>query len=82
MNEKMILAKENYRYEIIAIDMHSIKQYLIDEENKEGLKKLEQLSISNLEDIMYEVDEEFSILRIELWEDYLYEVCKKIEEDE
>ena len=71
---------DDYRFDIVSVDIDSIKQDFIDNEDKQGLKKLEQLSKSELESIMWKVDDRFSNTRAELWNDFVYEVCKKIKE--
>tara|TARA_R110002124_G_scaffold106143_6_gene257646 strand:- start:438 stop:668 length:231 start_codon:yes stop_codon:yes gene_type:complete len=72
---------DDYRFDIVSVDIDSIKQDFIDNEDKQGLKKLEQLSKSELESIMWKVDDRFSNTRAELWNDFVHEVCKKIKEE-
>ena len=72
---------DDYIFDIISVDIDSIKQDFIDNEDKQGLKKLEQLSKSELESIMWKVDDRFSNTSAELWNDFVYEVCKKIKEE-
>jgi hypothetical protein len=71
---------DDYRFDIVSVDIDSIKQDFIDNEDKQGLKKLEQLSKSELESIMWKVDDMFNNTRAELWNDFVHEVCKKIKE--
>ncbi len=71
---------DDYRFDVVSIDIDSIKQDFIDNEDKKGLKKLEQLSKDELQDVMYKVDDMFNNTRSELWQDFLYEVCEKIKE--
>ena len=72
---------DDYRFDVVSIDIDSIKQDFIDNEDKKGLKKLEQLSKDELQDVMYKVDDMFNNTRSELWQDFLYEVCEKIKEE-
>jgi len=72
---------KEYIFDIVSVDIDSINQEFIDNEDKQGLKKLEQLSKSELESIMWKVDDRFSNTRAELWQDFLYEVCEKIKEE-
>jgi len=72
---------KEYIFDIVSVDIDSINQEFIDNEDKQGLKKLEQLSESELESIMWKVDDMFNNTRAELWQDFLYEVCKKIKEE-
>ena len=71
---------DDYRFDVVSIEIDSIKQDFIDNEDKKGLKKLEQLSKDELQDVMYKVDDMFNNTRAELWQDFLYEVCEKIKE--
>ena len=70
--------KEDYMFDVVSMDYDSIKQDLIDNENSQGLEKLDKLSVKELDDIMWKVDEMFSNTRAELWSDFIYEVCEKI----
>tara|TARA_R100001530_G_scaffold92312_1_gene64107 strand:- start:403 stop:636 length:234 start_codon:yes stop_codon:yes gene_type:complete len=72
--------KEDYMFDVVSMDYDSIKQDLIDNENSQGLEKLDKLSVKELDDIMWKVDEMFSNTRAELWSDFLFQVCKKIKE--
>jgi len=76
----MSMNKENYIFDVVSIDYDSIKQDLIDNEENKALEKLNNLSVKELENILWKVDEMFSNTRAELWKDYLYEVCEKIKE--
>lgn len=76
----MNMNKENYIFDVVSIDYDSIKQDLIDNEDNKALEKLDNLSVKELENILWKVDEMFSNIRAELWKDYLYEVCEKIRE--
>ena len=73
--------KEDYRFDVVSMDYDSIKQDLIDNENSQALEKLDKLSVKELDDIMWKVDEMFSNTRAELWRDFLFQVCKKIKEE-
>jgi hypothetical protein len=73
--------KEDYMFDVVSMDYDSIKQDLIDNENSQGLEKLDKLSVKELDDIMWKVDEMFSNTRTELWSDFLFQVCKKIKEE-
>ena len=72
------MIKEDYMFDVVSMDYDSIKQDLIDNENSQGLEKLDKLSVKELDDIMWKVDEMFSNTRAELWSDFIYEVCEKI----
>lgn len=74
-NEMII---DDYSFDVVSIDIDSIKQDFIDNEDKQGLKKLARLSKDELENILNQVDNKFSNTRAELWNDYIYDVCEKI----
>ena len=69
---------EDYNFDVVSIDIDSINQHFIDNEDDLGLKKLKKLSKEELENIMWKVDEMFSNVRAELWNDFIYEICEKI----
>lgn len=69
---------DDYSFDVVSIDIDSIKQDFIDNEDKQGLKKLARLSKDELENILNQVDNKFSNTRAELWNDYIYDVCEKI----
>tara|TARA_R100001244_G_scaffold54065_1_gene46826 strand:- start:986 stop:1261 length:276 start_codon:yes stop_codon:yes gene_type:complete len=71
---------DDYRFDVVSIDIDSINQHFIDNEDNQGLKKLEKLSKGELENLMWKVDDMFSNIRAELWSDFIYEVCEKIKE--
>ena len=75
------MIKEDYMFDVVSMDYDSIKQDLIDNENSQALEKLEKLSVKELDDIMWKVDEMFSNTRAELWSDFLFQVCEKIKEE-
>jgi len=75
------MIKEDYMFDVVSMDYDSIKQDLIDNENSQGLEKLDKLSVKELDDIMWKVDEMFSNTRAELWSDFLFQVCEKIKEE-
>ena len=72
------MSKAAYKFDVVSIDIDSIEQDLIDNENSQALEKLDKLSVKELDDIMWKVDEMFSNTRAELWSDFIYEVCEKI----
>tara|TARA_R100000353_G_scaffold137938_1_gene98040 strand:+ start:726 stop:956 length:231 start_codon:yes stop_codon:yes gene_type:complete len=71
---------DEFNYDVVSIDLDSINQHLIDNEDNQGLKKLEQLSKNELQDIVFKVDDMFCNTRSELWQDFIYEICQKIKE--
>ena len=75
------MIKEDYMFDVVSMDYDSIKQDLIDNENSQALEKLDKLSVKELDDIVWKVDEMLSNARAELWNDFLFEVCKKIKEE-
>ena len=75
------MIKEDYMFDVVSMDYDSIKQDLIDNENSQALEKLDKLSVKELDDIMWKVDEMFSNTRAELWSDFLFQVCEKIKEE-
>ena len=72
------MSKAAYKFDVVSIDIDSIEQDLIDNENSQALEKLDKLSVKELDDIMWKVDEMFSNTRAELWSDFIYEFCEKI----
>lgn len=71
---------DEFNYDVVSIDLDSINQYLLDTKDNQGLKKLEQLSKAELQDIIFKVDDMFCNTRMELWQDFIYQVCQKIKE--
>ena len=71
---------DEFDYDVVSIDIDSINQHFLDNEDNQGLKKLEQLSKNELQDVVYKVDDMFNNTRSELWQDFIYEVCQKIKE--
>ena len=72
--------KKDYRYDVVSIDYDSIRQDFIDNNNSQALEKLDKLSVGELEDIVFKVDNMFDSQRSELWIDFLFQVCEKIKE--
>ena len=50
---------DEYNYDVVSIDLDSINQHFLDNEDNQGLKKLEQLSKDELQDIVFKVDDMF-----------------------
>lgn len=71
---------DEFDYDVVSIDLDSINQHFLDNEDNQGLKKLEQLSKDELQDIVFKVDDMFCNTRSELWQDFIYEICQKIKE--
>ena len=74
------MSKAAYKFDVVSIDIDSIEQDLIDNENSQALEKLDKLSVGELEDIVFKVDNMFDSQRSELWIDFLFQVCEKIKE--
>ena len=71
---------DEFDYDVVSIDLDTINQHFLDNEDNQGLNKLEQLSKDELQDIVYKVDDMFCNTRSELWQDFIYEICQKIKE--
>lgn len=71
---------DEFDYDVVSIDLDSINQHFLDNEDNQGVKKLEQLSKDELQDIVFKVDDMFCNTRSELWQDFIYQICQKIKE--
>lgn len=68
------MSKEDYKYNLISLDYHNIKQELIDDEQHGALEKLHEMSSEDLNNIILKADNKVNQPRADLHCDFLYEV--------
>lgn len=77
-NKEIKMDKKHFKFDVVSIDYDSVKQEFIDNKDTKSLEKLDKLSFREWDDILWRVDDKFSDMRAELWQEFLYEVCDTI----